>query len=522
MFSEEFIREIIKSQIENGYTKFVIYPFGSNGANIKRCMLDYFGLQPDLIIDNEYSKFNKNIEKIETLRQKYNDSFHIILSAENRELNDKLQDELDDFASAENIINLLRIRDGYGREIKNQFKLNSFLTNIPFDCQSKRGDKRNKKIKIRFLHTVYAFWNSIETICAAFNEDERYEILIILGDHKEDYEHRRMQIEKRGYPYIIWNEYNAEMDSADILIVTHLWEETTLENCRKNTTLIIVASMSLIRYSYSTEHFAQLVQIGYEKFKPDYYIFDSMVYEDVKDNGFFKDKVVELGNAKFDGIYKACHEKRYPKGWEKLKGKKVILWASDHGINRGKIVNRIRDEITFDLYAKMIFDYFYQNPDVGLIFRPHPAFISEMMEMDYWSLNDLNLFRNYCNGSENVVFDENETYDDAYSVSDAIITDVLCGVVCSALPTLRPICVLFRTDKVIKPFAEKLVSNYYTVHNEDELKAFFNMIVRNEDPMFELRMNAFKKYIKYFDGKNGLRIKQFIENKYEEKISQLQ
>ena len=34
-----------------------------------------------------------------------------------------------------------------------------------------------------------------------------------------------------------------------------------------------------------------------------------------------------MGNAKFDGIYEACKEKKYKGDWQKLKGKKVILWT---------------------------------------------------------------------------------------------------------------------------------------------------------------------------------------------------
>jgi hypothetical protein len=520
MFDEKWIREVIKRKIEDGINKFVIFPFGNNGNIVKNCLLNYFDLKPELIIDNEYSKYNNKIQNIESLKQAYEKNLYVILTAEDRELNDKLQQELEDFIPVQNIINFLRIRDGYGREITNQFSLNSFLPNIPLEIKKTPIVGYKNKIKIRFLHTVYAFWNSIETICSAFNEDGKYELLIILGNHIEDYELRKKQIEKRGYPYISWNEYNAEKDKADILIVTHLWEETVLDNCREYTNLIIVAAMSLIRYSYSTNHFAQMVQIGYEKFKPDYYLFDSLVYEEIKNNVFFKEKIVEIGNAKFDGIYNACRKKRYPSSWEKLKGKKTILWAPDHGINKGKFVNKIRDEITFDIYAKVIFKYFNKNHNIGMIFRPHPAFISEMREMNYWSLNDLNYLRNYCSESENVVFDENETYDNAYSISDAIITDALCGITCSALPTLKPICVLFRTDKSIEPFAKELVKNYYTAHNKDELVDFLNMIVKNEDPMLELRIKAAKKFVKHFDGKNGTRIKKFVEHKYVELMNQ--
>ena len=140
MFDEKWIREVIKRKIENGINKFVIFPFGNNGNIVKNCLLNYFDLKPELIIDNEYSKYNNKIQNIESLKQTYEKNLYVILTAEDRELNDKLQQELEDFIPVQNIINFLHIRDGYGREITNQFSLSSFLPNVPL--------QRKKKTKI--------------------------------------------------------------------------------------------------------------------------------------------------------------------------------------------------------------------------------------------------------------------------------------------------------------------------------------------------------------------------------------
>jgi hypothetical protein len=517
MFNGKFVIETIKEYIDKGIENFVIYPYGLNGLNVKKILWEYFDIEPRLIVDNEYANYNKNIVNGETLKQSFNNDMYIIISAEDRQLNQKIESSICDFVPKNNIINLLKLQIGENREITNQFSIDYFLPDIKKDSHIDiKPVARNGKIKVRILHSVYAFWNSMETICEAFREDEQYDLLVILGDHEGDYDLREKQMQEKGYKYICWNEYDAKTDSADILILTHLWEDTKIPECRKYTKLIVVASMSLIRYGYSNNDFLYASRIGFEKYYPDYYLFDSMVFNQIKDSGFFKGRAVEFGNAKFDGIYEACKQKEYPGSWGKLKGKKTILWAVDHGINVGNYVNTIRDEVTFDLYARYIFQYAKDNKNIGLIFRPHPAFIYELKGLGYWTDNDLLLLRQYCDESENIIFDENETYNEAYSVSDAILTDALSGVTCSALPTLKPICALYRNDKKIKAFAGDLVKNYYSARSVNELKEFLDMVENNKDPMYDQRKKASEKYVKHFDGKNGMRIKQFIEGKFKE------
>lgn len=516
MFDDGFIRKTLKKYIDAGINRYIIYPFGANGVNIKNCLENYFDIIPELLIDNEYAKYNKKINSFEVLRQSFDNNMYILLSIEDEKLNVEMQSALEVFVPRENVINLLKMKGGVNRVITNQFSLEYFLPDIKKNIYTKVQSNKNEKIKIRVLHTVYAFWNSISSICDAFKSDNRYDVLIILGDHDEDCDLRKKQMQEKDYTYVMWNDYDVKTDFPDVLLMTHLWERTTLYNFREYTKLIIVASVSLIKYGYSNSDFIDMVKIGFNKFQPDYYLFDSIVYNELKDTAFFKGKIVEMGNAKFDGIYESCKEKRYPLGWEKLKGKRTILWAPDHGINKGVTANTIRNEVTFDLYAKVIFQYAMENQEIGLIFRPHPAFIYEMTGLGYWSRGDLELLRNYCRDSVNIVFDETETYDAAYSVSDAVLSDALCGITCSALPTLKPICVLYRTGEEIRAFAEDLVKNYYSAHNEKELIDFLEMIKQNKDPMYNLRKIASEKYIKHFDGKNGLRIKKFIEVKYEE------
>lgn len=55
----------------------------------------------------------------------------------------------------------------------------------------------------------------------------------------------------------------------------------------------------------------------------------------------------------------------------------------------------------------------------------------------------------------------------------------------------------------------------YVARKGEELDDFLeNVVVRGADTMYEIRKSACNKFIKYFDGKNGKRIKDFIALKY--------
>ena len=84
-------------------------------------------------------------------------------------------------------------------------------------------------------------------------------------------------------------------------------------------------------------------------------MFDSLLYHDIVNAGYGSDRVVEMGNPKFDGIFENIQKKQIPEGWKKIlwgEGvKRVILWTTDHGVHDGKIT----EDVTLDLYGKHLF-----------------------------------------------------------------------------------------------------------------------------------------------------------------------
>lgn len=512
MISDKDIKALLKVYVAKGIKQFAIYPFGVNGVNVKNILQDYFDISPIQIVDNEYSKFNSKICDFQTFEEKYDSNTYVILTIENKILNCEMKEALAKFVAESQIINLIDC-DGLEDNI-HKFFIDDFLPEIVdkklVDLDTRQNEK-HERIKVRILYQSKSIWNAIKTIWSAFQEDSSCDTLILHGYFID----RKMQenFDSLGIKCVKIEDYCVQEDRPDVLIIASPYDNISQID-REYCKLIVAASMQLVRYSNNMKEFWKLQKRGFGRFQPDYFLFDSLLYREIMESEYASPKIIEMGNAKFDGIYEACKNKQYKPGWEKLKGKKVILWATDHGIGDGMVAKHL----TFDLYAKTIFQYAKDNQDVGIIFRPHPTFINELLNNLLWSRADLEGLRKYCEQSPNIIFDDSLTYDSAYSIADGILTDAFCGMTCSALPTLKPICLTYRNVGDMT-YHEELAKCYDSAYCQEDIISFMDKIKNDQDTTLDLRKEACEKYIKHFDGKNGWRIKEFIKQKYLEQFS---
>ena len=371
--------------------------------------------------------------------------------------------------------------------------------------------RSNTKIKVRICH--FSYWNALRTICEACRRDNEIDLLLISdGDKEKDF------LQNEGYKCLTKVEYDLKTDQPDVLVLNRFHEEVhrQIGDIRRYSRLIVVPTFS-VTTGDSLAPLIQVIQEYWAPYDPDYYLFDSYIYNRIKSLDYFKDKnIVEMGNAKYDGIYIACHNKIPIDDWEKLNGKKIILWATGHGLYDG---TEMIKSLSFDLYAKYIFQYMAEHQNFGLIFRPHPMFINELTNRNaFWSEEDMYNFREYCSESSNIVFDETDSYDNAFSMADIIITDSHCGITMSSLPMKKPICVTYKSRNALDTNVDAL-KHCYKVYSPEELFDFLDMIERGDDPMYQVREKAAREYVKHFDGKNGWRIKEFIKQAFKDKCN---
>jgi hypothetical protein len=122
---------------------------------------------------------------------------------------------------------------------------------------------------------------------------------------------------------------------------------------------------------------------------------------------------VVWGNPRVDSIEK-IKNLAVPAEWTlRIKGRKVILWTPHHTIDYG----------TFVEYKDVIFKYFEENNDMFLLLRPHPAMLKAIILNKLLTEDDVSNIKNMIAQSDNIILDTSSSYREAFSVSNAIITD---------------------------------------------------------------------------------------------------
>lgn len=69
MMNYRMIRKTIQNCVDDGWKKFIIFPFGANGMCVKHVLQEAFGITDFVIVDTELSKYNPKIKSVEELNQ---------------------------------------------------------------------------------------------------------------------------------------------------------------------------------------------------------------------------------------------------------------------------------------------------------------------------------------------------------------------------------------------------------------------------------------------------------------------
>lgn len=507
---KEFRNSVIPF-IVKGIKNFVIYPYGDNGIAVHELLVKCCNIQPVAIVDNNLFQINTNIISYKQFSEMETGDCIVILTVEDPNLNRDMYHQLLGLVGKKNVINMFK--NGIGRPVDaidiEGLKISAFIASD----QDKDSFTVNESVglpKIRLLVGGQCCWNTVLCLAKAIQEDEKYDFLAISSGWDSPLDNA--WLEEHRIPYIKSKDYCPEDDKPDILFLFNTGDNVSpifrMAACSKN---VIVLPVAIFMGGISKSSLRSTV-LGFSNIKPDYYLLDKYMYRVFRDE-HIDGKIVELGNPKFDDIfYSQKKHYKYPKGWDKLKGKKTFLWAPDHGIYPN---DKIIDAITIDKYAKGIFELFAQRDDIALIFRPHRDLMAELLNMGYWNENDLDLFENYCEKSSNIIYDMNASYNESYYFCDAILVDPYCGMVLSALPLDKPICLLYRDNKRATMKDEDtyfgLEESYYSACDIEEVHMFINMVVGEKDPLHERRMLACEKYISHYDGLNSQRILGFID-----------
>lgn len=100
------IKECIEQKLDAGFKKFIIYPFGDVGIQVKEVLRNAYGIDAEYVLDNNLCKYNSDIKALGFLDNVSCDRFCVILASTNPDIYIELKKELQKYFYDENIAEL--------------------------------------------------------------------------------------------------------------------------------------------------------------------------------------------------------------------------------------------------------------------------------------------------------------------------------------------------------------------------------------------------------------------------------
>lgn len=100
------VRECVETYLEHGKNKFLIFPFGEIGMEVKKILTEAYGISVEYIFDNYYSKYNTNIKPLSFLEEINCEQYVLILASKNSKIYAELKSSVLQYMKEENIAEL--------------------------------------------------------------------------------------------------------------------------------------------------------------------------------------------------------------------------------------------------------------------------------------------------------------------------------------------------------------------------------------------------------------------------------
>lgn len=265
-------------------------------------------------------------------------------------------------------------------------------------------------------------------------------------------------------------------------------------------------------------------------FKQSDFVFcDSHYHKQVLSEYWKNDnKFIVSGSPNFDYILKnktLINQNLWKLDKNKVKNVKRIIWSPHHSIklhwlnnltesNSKSFSNNLKGYSFFLEYCDLWLKIPKLYPQLDIIMKPHPILFKnlETQTNGEWNQNKINNWKNNFLDNPNTQILEDGTYDDLFLTSDAIINDSI-SFVAEYLPTLKPflLCTSPETPKY-NTFGKNITNSYYKAYCEQDIINFIeNVVIGNNDPMYQDRKRAMKENIFVPNGGSGKFIKNYIK-----------
>ena len=100
------IKECIEQKLDMGFKKFIIFPFGEVGMQVREILRSVYGIETEYVLDNHLCKYNPDIKPLEFLDQFPVEGYCVVLASTSSKIYTELKKELQRYFTDENIAEL--------------------------------------------------------------------------------------------------------------------------------------------------------------------------------------------------------------------------------------------------------------------------------------------------------------------------------------------------------------------------------------------------------------------------------
>lgn len=165
-----------------------------------------------------------------------------------------------------------------------------------------------------------------------------------------------------------------------------------------------------------------------------------------------------------------------------------------------------------------ILDNLLNREDCALIWRPHPLLKDTLKSRElYTTLDFIELCERRIHESDNGVLDTKGDYALSFRLSDALIT-TYSSMISEYMISGKPVYIYERrlNETYCRRSPVSYINNYYKARpgEERKLPKFIDMVLNEEDPLYEKRMSDVHRAFSNLDGTIGENIYQCLKKEF--------
>lgn len=382
--------------------------------------------------------------------------------------------------------------------------------------------KQPKNWNIVFFTQEFSLWPSFSSIYDEFTNDNNcntilsYQLLYASEQDKSVYNSNLKAYKDNNLNILEKNQIDLIKESPDIAFYMKPYNFMDKKYYLNSIKDIIEYNVfisycldcqggeALIRYQYKLPFFYHVWKIiSYS----DYYT------QNMKKWSFRNNNIKQIGHPKYDQLHQLLSSKySIRKDWKnKIAGRPTVLWNTHFSVKQKQGVG------SFFEWGKIIIDFFKNNTELVLIWRPHPFFMKNMLEVlgekDYQKFS---LELQELEKRNNIILDnffEITDYKDSFLASDALISDATSFLLEFNI-TKNPILYTPKTDGE-GVSQEEFLDFLYVANSENDIANFLNNVNSQYDPMKNKRLQWFNNEMGNIDGSFGSQIKTYVISEIE-------